>query len=142
MVSFTETPLPGEPDTDMKLVLDTGMQLRERMTVTAANSDGVRSPADVASTAFTVCISNALLDASGSIETRGGKACIARAVELTLTHEMLGRIGDDAGVNEVIMNARKQAAEEAWFTFRGAEMARTLILPRAGVIDPITSGEE
>ncbi len=129
--SFTEEQLKGEPSGDRKLVLESGMEIRERLTVTDMRADGVQTQAaSPAAVAFTIVISSALLDGKGKVVTVNGQPVIAPAHEISLTNEALGRLGTQEAVDAAIRDAREVAAARAEMSFKGAMLAQALIAER------------
>lgn len=128
---FAENDLPGEPAGDRKLVLESGMVMRERLVLSDRRADGVvsgaASPADVA---FTVSISAALLNDADQVVTLDGRPVIAPAHEVTLTNEALGRLGSAEAVDAAILDAREVAAARAELAFKGALLAARVFAGR------------
>lgn len=130
--AFTEETLPGEPTGDRKLILESGMEIRERLTITDQRVDGVQTGAsNPASVAFTILISSALLDENGKVATTNGQPVIAPAHEISLTNEALGRLGTQEAVDAAIRDAREVAAARAEMSFKGALLAQALIAERS-----------
>lgn len=129
--SFVEHTLPGEPTGDRKLVLESGMTIRERLTVVDQRTDGIHTGAsNPAAVAFTIVVSAALLDDQDRVATQNGKPVIAPAHEISLTNEALGRLGTQEAVQAAIRDAREVAAGRAELVFKGALLAESLLAGR------------
>jgi hypothetical protein len=121
-VAFTEHPLPKEPATDLKLVLEDGKTLRERFTLRPAGARGVVGPSNAANTEFNLLISLAALDENDNVRRDAdGAPLIAPAHEVLISLETAGRLGSADALEAEVKKAREVAAAYASRAFQGAD---------------------
>lgn len=122
--------IPGEPATDVRIVLESGLELRERMVEVDTNADAALRPG-AAPTARSFVISNALLK-DGQVALDGeGRPRLSSKHEIAFTNEALGRLGTKEAVQEAVDDARAIAAARAETEFRGMMLHDTVLAPRA-----------
>jgi hypothetical protein len=121
---FTESPLPAEPASDVKLTLGDGTKLRERV---------VRSQSNHGAT-FRFTFTK--LDANDQVETADGVPLITHSHELCLQGEEAARLGQQ-GVANAVQQAREVAAAKAQDFFNGLVMVDRLFGDR---INPVVEG--
>lgn len=102
LAAFVEAPLPDEPATDVKITLDDGTVLRERM---------VRIETGVG---FNLVFTSVRLDAAGKVASPVGPA-----FEMPFSGEQLDRLGTPEAVEASIRDGRRAAAAMSRDHFRG-----------------------
>lgn len=127
-VEFSEKPLDGEPESDRLLTLQSGVMLRERMIVADITTMQIKSEAEVEPSGFAISISNALLEADGSVaKDEQGRFKIAPAHEISFTDEALARLGSKEAIALAVEDARQIAAAKAETIFKGRELAKEVL---------------
>lgn len=116
--------MDGEPGTDVRIVLDDGLELRERIVVQAASAETVTTTApNPAPTLVSYTVSNALLGPGGEVVLNDeGQPKIASRHELVLSAEAAGRLGTPEAVQGAVDEARRIAAAKARMEFVGMDL--------------------
>lgn len=123
IVDFVEEPLPEEPVTDRKLVLDDGTQLRERIVESAPN-DGMGGRS--------LAITTAQLDSDGKVVMGSdGKPLLSR-FERRFTAEGLANLGSAEAMRRAVEDARRQAAAKAPLEIEAQKVLDSLLGERTG----------
>lgn len=111
---FKEASLPKEPKSDVKLTLDDGTILRERMRKIPSENGG-----------YSLVLTSVKLDKKDVVSSE-----VAPPHEIVLTGEALARLGSPEKIREAIDDARKEAAAAARDHFRGLEMGEQVLAER------------
>lgn len=105
--AFTEKKLPDEPASDVKLELDDGTVLRERVVRSQSNHG------------YTFRFTHTKLDKEGNVALAGnGEPLLPHSHELCLQGEEAARLGPK-GVREAVKREREVAAAKARDFFKG-----------------------
>lgn len=127
--SFKEAPLDGEPPSDRKLTLASGLILRERLQrVPLRTTEANGSP--VEDGAFNIVITHALLTESGQVATApDGSFRIKTGAyrhEVSFDAERMGAMTDEQ-VTGALLQQREVAARRAELFFAGIEKGDRLL---------------
>lgn len=107
---FTEAPLPNEPATDVKITLDDGTVLRERM-VQIETDNG-----------FSLVFTSVKLDADDKVASPVGPR-----FEMPLSGEQLARLGSAEAIQATIRSRREEVAAASRAHFKGLELAEEVL---------------
>lgn len=110
---FKEVALPGEPKSDVKLILTSdGTKLRERMV--RINSDETGG--------YTLVFTSTKLDSTDQVVSEPSPR-----VEMAFTGEQLARLGSATAIAASILKRREEAAAIARDHFKGLELGEQVL---------------
>lgn len=110
---FKEAKLPKEPKSDVKITLDDGTVLRERMKKVESDHG------------YSLVLTNVRLDENDAVTTAPSPAH-----EVVFSGETLARLGSVEAIQNAIDVAREEAAALARDHFKGLEMGQQVIASR------------
>lgn len=117
--AFAEQPMPDEPQSDVRIELETGLILRERVRRVEAGGN------------IALLLTYTRLDPDGAVVLdQSGAPIIAPAHEVTLIGENVTRLG--GGLDAAILAGREIAVARAADHFAGLEQISDLMVARLG----------